>query len=138
MSERPGWFRRYLKFGVLAACVTGLLVLMGWVPTRRLAGPEGPAAMLAGCGISLAASMVGGLLVARDKGEAPVVQVMAAMGVRLLMAVVLTLVLALVGGLQTVPLLLWVASSYLALLVVDTRFAVETVRMREEDGGIGA
>ena len=46
------------------------------------------------------------------------------MGARLAAVAALTAAAALLGGLPFKPLLLWVAISYAALLVVDTRYAL--------------
>ncbi len=45
--------QRYARFlGMAVAIVIGLCAV-GWLPTQRLAGPQAPAAMVAGCTISL-------------------------------------------------------------------------------------
>jgi hypothetical protein len=138
--------RRYLRFAAAATGVAGLLVLVGWLPTARLAGPGGWAAMLAGCGIGLAGSLLGGLPVAlgerRDeagtnRGTPPVVRALAAMGLRFGTVVALAAAAGLSGLFSLRPLLLWTAIGYLGLLIVDSRYAVAAARVAESVDGDG-
>ncbi len=119
--------RGYLKFAAAAAAVTAALAALGAVPTRSLADGPGVAAMLVACGLSLAASLAAGLPVARAAarpGGSPVVAVLAATGVRFAVIVPATVAAALSGRWPRGPLLVWVAISYLALLAVDTLYAL--------------
>lgn len=132
--------RRYLRFAATAAAVAAGLVAVGWLPTRRLGGDGAVAAMLAGCGISLAASLGSGLVMTRGAGRvgaqpaAPLFRALGGMGLRLAAVVVLGFAAGLSGYFPPVPLLLWVALSYLALLVVDTRFALEVAATDVSEG----
>ena len=136
--------RAYGSFAAVAAGVTLLLASVGWFPTRWLAGPAGTPAMLAGCGIALAASLVGGLPIAcgghggggSGPGAAAVVRALAGIGLRLAVAVVLAAAAALSGRFAVAPLVAWTALSYLVLLAVDTRFALAAARA-ESGGGDG-
>jgi hypothetical protein len=96
-----------------------------------MAGSEGMLAMLAGCGISLAASAIGAIPVALAAGR-PLNTfphtLMAAMALRFGVVAVVTVAVALSGLLSPKPLLIWVAISYGAQLVVDTRFALTATR----------
>lgn len=135
--------RSYRVFAATAAGATVLLVLLGWLPTGRLAGADGVAAMLAACAIGLVGSLVGGLpvaLAARADRSAPsgrpatppVFRAMAGTGLRFAVVVALVAAVGLSGRLPLRPLLVWTAISYLALLAVDTRYAVAAA---SETGG---
>lgn len=122
---------RYVRFLLSALAVTGLVAVLGALPTWRMAGSEGMLAMLAGCGISLAASAIGAIPVALAAGR-PLNTfphtLMAAMALRFVVVAVVTVAVALSGLLSPKPLLIWVAISYGAQLVVDTRFALTATR----------
>jgi hypothetical protein len=133
---RPGSrsFARYLRFLALALVTTAGLVLVGWVPTARLGGREAVGAMLAGCGASLLASAIGGLPIALTSGISPgalAPTVLAAMAVRMVVALAAAVVLALSGWFTRAPLLVWTAVSYVVLLTADTWYAVGVVRRPE-------
>lgn len=120
--------RRFLRFLGLVTAIVALLVACGYLPTRRLAGDAGVAALLAGCAVGLAASLLGTvpLLVAPADRRAQ-----AALGatlVRFLAAGLLAAVVALGSGLPTKPLLVWLGVSYAALLPVDAAFAARWSR----------
>jgi hypothetical protein len=125
--------RRYLRFAATAAAASALLALGGWLPTRRLAGSEGVAALLAACAIGLAGSLAAGLVSLRGggAGAAPVLRALAATGLRFAVVVALALAAAWSGRFPLRPLLLWTAISYLALLAVDTRFALAAAAARD-------
>lgn len=136
--------RAYGSFAALAAGASLLLAVAGWYPTRWLAGPAGTPAMLAGCAIGLAASLVGGLPIAFGGGDGtasrpgmpPVFRALAGLGLRLAVAVVLAAAAALSGRFAVAPLVAWTAVGYLVLLTVDTRFALAAARA-EGGGGDG-
>jgi hypothetical protein len=116
----------YLRFLVWIAAVTVLISAVGYVPTRHLGGPGSLPALLAGCLIGAVGSALGGLSIALRRDAAPADQVNAAlfaMLARLAAVVVLGAAAALSGRFETKALLLWIAISHLALLVVDTRYA---------------
>lgn len=118
---------RGLKLGAVSVAVTAVLVLIGYVPTFRLAGPAGFSALLAGCGISLVGSLAGSLpvvLARNNAAPARTLAVLASTTLRFVVVVVLILAAALSGWFATAPLLIWAAISYLSLLVVDTLFAL--------------
>lgn len=116
---------RYLRFVAAALAAAGLLVLIGYWPTQRLAGSDALGAMFAGCAVSFLASVVGGLpLCFRREGSIPIFTAFVSMGLRLLAVVVLGTVAALSGFFPLRPLLLWLAIAYVALLAVDTVYAV--------------
>lgn len=120
--------RRYARFmGMAVAVVIGVCAL-GWLPTERLAGPRAPAAMVAGCTISLLSAACAGYLLVAVQAESPQVHMrrgFLAMIVRLVVALVLGLAAALSGEFATSPLLFWLAMAYLALLPLEVRLAVQ-------------
>jgi hypothetical protein len=116
----------YLRFLAWAVAVILAVALLGYAPTRRLGGEAALLGMVAGCGIGLVAAAAGGLPIARARGAAPAAQyraLLAAIGLRLGLTLALALAAALSGRFERPALLLWVAIGYMALLVVDTRFA---------------
>lgn len=127
MTGRPPAAGGYLRFLAWAVAVTALLVLLGWVPTRRLGGEGAVPAMLAGCAVVILASALGGVPVALVRGgpAARMQAVLLSMAVRLGAVVILAVAAVLSGWFPRKPLLLWVAISYVAMLVVDTRYALQ-------------
>lgn len=121
----------YARFLALAVAVTVTAGAIGAVPTRRLAGEEGLPALLAGCLIGLLSSALGGLPVALWRDRTPagrVTAMMASTAVRLLAVAVLGIAAVLSGQLARMPLLLWIAISYAALLGVDAWYALRQQR----------
>ncbi len=114
-------------FAGLSVALTLLVGAIGWVPTRRLAGEEGPAAMMTGCAIGLVSAMLAGaLLVAVDARtpEARMRRAMFAMFARLGVVILLGAAAALSGEFARTPLLFWMAVSYMALLPLEVRLAL--------------
>ena len=121
----------YLRFLAWAAVVAVAVGAVGFWPTRRLAGDDGIPALVAGCLIGFLSSALGGLPIALIRDRAPasrVVASMGAMGARLLAVVVLGAVTVLSGWFARVPLLLWIAISYAALLGVDAWYALRSAQ----------
>ena len=128
MTDARSPAAEYLRFLLWASAAAATLALLGWVPTRRLAGSEGLSGLMAGCAVGLLASLVGGIPVALGRQAGPKAgyqTTMASMAVRLAAVVALGLAAALSGVFAIAPLLLWVAISYMGLLVVDTWYAVK-------------
>jgi CDP-diglyceride synthetase len=121
---------RYLRFLVWVIVVSAVVAALGYAPTRRLAGADGIPAMLAGCLIGALASLAGALPVVFGRGPAsPAAQLQAtllSMAVRFGVVLALGLAVALSGWFERGSLLIWIAISYLALLVVDTRFMLKS------------
>ena len=123
-----------LRFAALAVAVSAIMIAVGYFPTKRLGGADAVVAMLAGCAISLVASVVGALPIvgaSRAPGGAVVQAVLLSTGVRLMVVLVLALSAALSGWLERTPLLIWVAISYLFMLIVDTVYAVRFIGSAE-------
>ncbi len=122
-EARPG--REYLRLlGVLGG-VAAALVLIGYLPTRELGGEGAVAAMLAGCGVSLAGSLIGSLPVLfAGTGPSSPASLLASLGIRFFVVLGAAVGVAVAGWVATAPFLVWVGISYLAFLVPDVRFAV--------------
>lgn len=133
MTGAAGSYARFLVWAVAVAAVAALL---GWLPTRWLGGDEAVSAMLAGCGVSVLASALGGVPIALSRGAglagstpaavaaARMAALLKAMAVRFVAVAVLATAAVLSGLFPRSPLLIWVAISYSAQLVVDTRYAL--------------
>ncbi|HEX2644686.1 MAG TPA: hypothetical protein VHU81_16930 [Thermoanaerobaculia bacterium] len=129
-SRAAGSYLRFLAWGI---GTTVAAALVGWIPTRRLAGEDALPALIAGCVIALLASAIGALpvVLARSRPNAPLqgpVAALAATGVRVGVMVALGLAAALSGSFSIRPLVVWIAIAYVVLLVVDTRYAVTALR----------
>ena len=61
----------YPRFLGMAVAVIAVLCLVGFVPTRRLAGEQGVPAMLAGCAIGLISAAFAGFLIVTVGGDSP-------------------------------------------------------------------
>lgn len=121
----------YLRFLLGAFGATLVVALIGILPTRKLAGEGSLEALLVGCAVTLAASAIGAVPLVRAAGksepQALVLGVMVAIGVRLGLVLAAALVLLSGGWFPRRPLLIWIAVSYLVVLVVETRFAVSGI-----------
>ena len=126
MSEPPP-AARYVRFLALAAAVVLLLVGLGYMPTRRLAGEEGIPAMVGGCFASLvAAAMAGWLVLATPAAtpEARMQRAFLAMTVRLAVVVALGVAAVLSGTFARMPLLFWLSTTYVVLLPLEVKLAI--------------
>src|SRR5215467_15296792 len=116
-----------MRFLGLAVGLVVALCVIGYFPTRRLAGEDGVAAMAAGCGISLVAAALAGWLltaVSADTPQARMQRGFLAMVVRLAVVTVLGLAAALSGVFAKAPLLLWMAAAYIVLLPLEVKLAI--------------
>lgn len=117
----------YLGFLASAAAILLALLLIGFEPTRRLAGQLAVPAMTIGCLISLLAALVGTLPVflARGKKAADTVPaLLASMVARLLTALMLLVIAGTNPKLAPLmnTLVVWLLISHAALLVAEIRF----------------
>jgi len=118
---------RYLRFLGLALAIVAVLMAIGVMPTRRLAGDDAVAAMAIGCAISfVSAAMAGWLLIAVNAGtpEMRMQRAFLAMAVRLAVVGALGLAAALSGAVDRMPLLFWLAAAYVALLPLEVKLAI--------------
>lgn len=114
----------------LVLAVAAALLLLGYGPTRRLAGDEAVPAMLAGVAIAAAASLAGALLVfkARHRPLADAWSAaMGVMGARLGIVIVLGAAVALAGAFPVRPLLIWIVISHAGFLVPDTLLSIKVL-----------
>ena len=129
---------RYLRFLLVAAGVAVAAGLAGWLPTRAAAGREAVGAMVAALAVCWVGSAVGGLPIARSasagagrtRGE-PARRLnanLAAMALRIATVAAGAVAVAVAGLVPRGPFLLWIGIGYLALLVVDTLYAVAAAR----------
>lgn len=120
---------RYLVFLAALAGLTLFLAAIGYLPTRSAAGAEGVVAMLLACGASLVGSAVGAVPIALARTpEESLKRFTASMALRLLVVAVLAGAALWFLTPARRPFLLWLAISYLVLLVADTRFAQAVLR----------
>jgi len=114
-----GWLVTTL--GVLA--VVGAL---GVLPTRRMAGEPGLAALVAGLAVAWLASALGALpvlgAVARGGSDRPVAVIGQATALRAGATIAGALVVILGSELPRTAFVIWLALAYGALLVVETRW----------------
>lgn len=122
----PGPLARYVIFAALAVVVAGAVALVGGMVALDRGGNEAAHAWRLGCLATLIASLLGGLLVCAS-GRMHIGGVTLALGSMLVRLAVLGLLgsaLAVLLDLASSPFLLAIALSYLALLVVDTGYAL--------------
>jgi hypothetical protein len=125
---RPSPGRRYARFLSLAVAIVLGLGAVGFVPTRRMAGGNALTSMAAGCVIGLvAAALAGWLLIAveSDTPQARMQRAAMAMFCRLSVAAILGLAAALSGEVARMPMLFWLATTYVVLLPLEVKLAIE-------------
>ena len=126
----------YLRF-VLLLCVIGLaLFAIGYLPTRKMIGPNAVSAMLTGGGLSFLASIVGSVPVAlmgSSGAQAGSTGALTSMLLRLFLVLGGSLGIAIVGPAQLNAILVWVGLSYLAFLFADVSFALSGIANHQGD-----
>ena len=122
--------RKYLCLAAAGVATALALALLGYFPTARLAGSEALAGMFVGIGVSLVAGLLGavpvGLTAVRTPEKTPQA-VLLSTALRLVVVLALTASVILSGWFDRIVVGVWVGISYLAMLVVDTVFAVHVV-----------
>lgn len=121
------FLRSFIRFASVALGSTLAIAGLGFVPTNRLAGVDGIVPMSVGCAVSWVASCAAAapLALARSQGQAQLASaVLLSTAIRFVVALVLVVPLALCGWFDRTVFVVWVAISYLLLLLVDTVFAV--------------
>lgn len=112
-----------VRLVLVSFLVTGVLIAVGWFTTRSR-GEAAVSAVLWGCLIPLAGSLVGSIPFLWPAATAPAAtsRVLGSMLIRLLVvasgAVAVTLFVELPSG----PFVVWLLVAYLSLLAVDTAF----------------
>ena len=128
--------RRYVKFVAVAALSAGVIVCLGYFPTVRLAGEAAAWSMFWGCGVSWVASCVGAIPTARalsGGSSQPALAILTSTGLRFVTVLLLVAPLVLSGWINRNVFAIWVAISYMLMLVVDTTFAIHTMRSLAEN-----
>lgn len=108
-----------------------VLAGIAYWPMASSSGWAGVSAMLAGVGIAAAAALAGLVPVVRSLTKSPVERhaaMLVAMGVRFAVVLLLTVAAVFSGYFARVPLVAWVAGSYLLLLMVDTTATVAVLK----------
>lgn len=127
--------RRGFAWFLVELCGLAVVVgAVGWIPTQRVAGGGGIAAMLAGLAVAVAASVIGAVPAAvsgRTAGRDALTVMGACMALRLIAAGVGGAALAMSGWLARGPLLIWLAIGYAALLAADTRYLLRRVGVKD-------
>ena len=125
---------RYLGLLKALAGILVVLLVVGYLPTARLAGEQGVVAMVAGCGVSLMGSVAGTVPFLLSRNWTPVESMpvlLGSMALRIVVVVALAAAAALTFELAIKPFLIWVAISHAGLLVADTSYARAQVRSAE-------
>jgi hypothetical protein len=125
-SARSGAGADYARFLASVMGVATGVAAVGYFPTLSLGGPAAIPALLAGSLVAVAASAVGGVAIALA-GTEPIRRPQA-----LLLATVLRLMTAVGLGLGAIAsgrfavraLVAWIAIGYVALLAIDSRYAM--------------
>lgn len=149
--------RRYLGFLAAATLVAAAVGALGVPFTRAAAGSAGVEAMVAALGVCWVSAALGGLPIVvaarraatrqaatrqlttqgsatRGAAMAMLTAALAAMALRLAAVVAGAVLVALAGAVPRGPFLAWIGIGYLALLVVETWYAVSEVRRQAENG----
>jgi hypothetical protein len=118
--------RSYLRFLVWGVVAVAVVALLGYLPTQRLAGSGAIPAIFAGCSVGILSAALGALPIV-FAGSSPAAKVQAGLltiGVRFGSVLLLGLAAVLSGRFERRPLVVWVAVSYVVLLVIESRYAV--------------
>ncbi len=116
-----------------ALATTIVLAGLGYWPTIRVAGDQAVWSMLIGCLVSWLSSCVGAIPLARglsEGGPQPALAVLYSTAFRFVTVLLLVVPLVLGSGLDRTAFVVWVALSYLVLLLVDTVFVVRMMGHR--------
>ncbi len=130
-TDKPEAIKAYLRFCLLSSTVVLLLVGVGFWPSKHLGGSEAVTAMLAGCAVCLLASWCGGLPIVLTRNMTSAAIVNAALGsmlARLVAILVFGTITVLSGWFERTPLLVWIGIGYVAMLVPDTLFTLQSAK----------
>lgn len=131
-SEPSVRWRRAVGATTLAVALAGAV---GYYPTVRLAGADASLSLLAGCLIGLTANLFGLVvlrLIGLRKGPQRMTATLSAMGVRFTVVLGLGVAAAVTGWFQPAPLLIWVATSHVLALLVETVWFVQALQPEGE------
>jgi hypothetical protein len=116
----------YVQLLLVLLGLAALLMVPGYVVTRRLGGAEGVVGMLWGCGLTFFAAAVGALpqvVLSRPPQEAGALA-LSSLAIRMGITLFGALAILLVGEVPRAAFLLWVAVSYMVFLVADIVFVL--------------
>ena len=119
--------RRYVRFLGAAALAVGVLLALGYLPTRRLGGERALLAMALGCAIGWVSAALGAWPLLRRSATSPnqrLQGMLLAMGIRAVVAIGLAALVLVSGDFDRRSLLLWLAIAYGLLLALEVRFAL--------------
>lgn len=102
------------------------VVVIGYFPTVRLGGEDAATGLFAGCAVSLVGSWMGSVpvFIALKAGSDAVQAALASMALRFVLVGGMAVAVALADVVSKGPFLVWVAISYVALLVADVMLAL--------------
>jgi len=114
------------RFFLVTVLLTLGVAAAGYVPTVRLGGEGAKLGLFAGCAVSLVGSWIGSVpvLLAVRAGGGAVNAVMVSMALRFVIVAGLALAIAISDVVSKGPFLIWVAISYVVLLIVDVMLAL--------------
>lgn len=116
----------FIRFFLWVSGTAVVIAALGYFPTLKVAGESAITPMIGAIGAVALGSIIGGVPIfrARLRGAAKPGVVMVSMIVRLVAVVILAAFTGLLLELRMEPFLVWLALSYLLLLVVDTRYSM--------------
>ena len=120
----------YVTFIGLTFVSVAVIGLVGYFPTVRLAGGDSVRSMVIGCGVSWLAGCLGAVAFARavrDPAKAGQ-SILTATAVRFVAVLMLVVPLVFSGLVDRRVFVVWVALSYVLLLLVETPLAVRLLR----------
>ncbi|HUU97123.1 MAG TPA: hypothetical protein VM487_15400 [Phycisphaerae bacterium] len=113
----------YLRLAGLSVAMLAVALVVGYWPTRAVAGPDGVTAMLLGGAIALLSALAGlipPILSLQSRPRDFHNAMLMGMAVRFALTIALTVAAVFSGLLARRPLIVWIVIGYLVLLAVDT------------------
>jgi len=126
----------FVRLAAVSVACAAVLAAIGYVPTIRVVGVGGTVSMLAGIGTSLIAGLLGALATCQaisQGGAKTPVWILMGTTVRFLAVLLLVVPIALSGLVDRKAYVVWVAITYLVLLLVDTLISVPGLRAPREE-----
>ncbi|MEM6793096.1 MAG: hypothetical protein AAF725_03900 [Acidobacteriota bacterium] len=140
LANRPE--EAYKRFFLTALATASCLALVGYLPTRELAGEAAVSSMLAAICAAFAGSAAGTLPVFMARHLTPLEAMPAQLGamlVRLVVTLFLGLALALSGLVMVKPFMVWLVLGHTGFLVADVLFARAMVNTAAAaEGSVGS
>jgi hypothetical protein len=126
-TEWSSSLRSYVLFVLLLCGIAVLLLALGWAPTRNLGGSAAVVAMIWGCSLSLAASILGLLPQVFGHRGSPLqagTLALGALAIRMGVTLLGAVAIVLASAVPRRAFLIWVGISYLSFLVADVLIMV--------------